>query len=77
MIASKYDFTDIRYKLFYRERVFPAKEYNELLGTYSDHITIEYSIRKEFFVGIEEAINRHGGQITLYDTIDLELARKC
>jgi len=41
MIAEKYGFKDIRYALFYRERVFTAKEYIELLGTYSDHIAIE------------------------------------
>ncbi len=49
MIASKYGFTDIRYALFYRERIFSVKEYIELLGTYSDHIAIEESIRTKFF----------------------------
>lgn len=76
MIASKYGFTDIKYKLFYRERVFSAKEYIRLLGTYSDHIAIEETTRAKFFSKIEEAINRHGGAITIYDTIDLQLARK-
>lgn len=76
MIAEKYDFTDIRYALFYRERVFDAKEYVELLGTYSDHIAIEEELRLKFFSKIEEAINKHGGTITIYDTIDLQLARK-
>ena len=76
MIASKYGFSDIRYELFYRERVFSAKEYVELLGTYSDHIAIEENIRNPFFERIEEAINKHGGTITIYDTIDLQLAKK-
>ena len=76
MIASKYGFTDIRYALFYRERILSAKEYIELLGTYSDHIAIEEAIRRRFFSKIEEAINSHGGTITIYDTIDLQLARK-
>ena len=31
---------------------------------------------KRFFAEIEEAINSFGGEITLYDTIDLQLARK-
>ena len=75
-IAEKYGFTDIKYTLFYRQRVFTAEEYIQLLGTYSDHIAIEESIRKVFFSKIEEAINKHGGTITIYDTIDLELARK-
>ncbi len=76
MIAEKYGFTDIRYALFYRERVFTAKEYIELLGTYSDHIAIEGTIRTKFFSSIENAINEYGGTITIYDTMDLQLARK-
>ena len=76
MIAEKYGFTDIRYALFYRTRTFSAKEYSTLLGTYSDHIAIEETIRTEFFSQIEKAINRYGGEITIYDTIDLQLARK-
>lgn len=76
MIACKYGFTDIKYALFYRKRIFSAKEYVQLLGTYSDHISIEENIRKKFFSKIEEAINNHGGTITIYDTIDLQLARK-
>ena len=76
LIAEKYGFKDIQYKLFYRTRTFSAKEYIMLLGTYSDHIAIEETIRNEFFSKIEDAINRHGGEITIYDTIDLQLARK-
>ena len=76
MIAQKYGFIDIQYSLFHRQRVFTAKEYVQLLGTYSDHIAIEENIRKVFFSKIEEAIEKHGGTITIYDTIDLELARK-
>lgn len=74
--AAKYGFEDIRYHLFYRTRRFSAEEYTMLLGTYSDHIAIEESIRKEFFKEIERAIDRCGGSITIYDTMDLELARK-
>ena len=76
LIPEKYGFTDIKYFLFHRERVFTASEYTKLLGTYSDHIAIEESIRKVFFSKIEDAINRHGGTITISDTLDLELARK-
>ena len=75
-LAEKYGFTDIKYALFHRTRTFSANEYCALLGTYSDHIAIEESIRKKFFSKIEEAINSHGGLITLYDTVDLQLARK-
>ena len=76
LIAEKYGFTDIQYKLFYRTRTFSAEEYIKLLGTYSDHIAIEETIRTAFFSKIEDAINRHGGEIIIYDTIDLQLARK-
>ncbi len=75
-IAEKYGFTDIQYALFRRTRTFSAKEYSALLGTYSDHIAIEEMLRTEFFARIEEAIDSHGGTITIYDTIDLQLARK-
>ena len=67
---------DISYKLYHRTRSFTAKEYTALLGTYSDHMVIAEKTREVFFSEIEQAINRFGGQITLYDTIDLELARK-
>jgi Dimethyladenosine transferase (rRNA methylation) len=74
-IALKYGFVDISYKLYHRTRTFTAKEYISLLGTYSDHIAIEEYTRKKFFSEIESAINNLGGQITIYDTIDLQLAR--
>lgn len=76
LIPEKYGFTDISCHLFYRDRIFTADEYIQLLGTYSDHIAIEESIRNVFFAKIKDAINRHGGTITINDTMDLELARK-
>ena len=75
-IASKYGFIDIEYKLYSRTRTFNAKQYIELLSTYSDHIAIDEDIRHEFFQQIELTINRFGGSITIYDTINLQLARK-
>lgn len=75
-IAQKYGFQDIHYAMFRRIRTFTAKEYTALLGTYSDHIAIEASIRTEFFSKIEETIENHGGKINIFDTMDLQLARK-
>lgn len=75
-IAAQYGFSDIRWALFYRTRTFTANEYIQLLGTYSDHIAIDAPTRDRFFAAIETAINRHGGLFTIYDTIDLQLARK-
>ena len=76
VIAAKYGFTDIRWAMFHRTRTFTAAEYIQLLGTYSDHIAIDAPTRNRFFSAIEAAINRHGGLFTIYDTIDLQLARK-
>ena len=75
-IAGKYGFTDISWHLYRRTRTFSAKGYTALLGTYSDHIALDPEVRRKFFEEIEAAIDRFGGQITLYDTLDLELARK-
>lgn len=75
-IAEKYGFTDTQYMLFHRMRTLSAAEYRKLIGTYSDHITIEESIRERFFDAIEDAITRHGGCISIFDTIDMQLARK-
>lgn len=75
-IPVKYGFTDIKYELFKRTRTFSSQEYITLLGTYSDHIVLEEHIRAEFFSKIQEAIDSCGGKITIYDTLDLQLARK-
>ena len=75
-IAGKYGFTDIRHRLYRRTRVFTAAEYVQLLGTYSDHIALPDAVRLPFFRSVEEVISAHGGMITIYDTIDLQLARK-
>ena len=75
-VADKYGFTDTQYMLLHRIRTLSAAEYRKLIGTYSDHITIEESIRERFFDAIEETINRHGGSISIFDTIDLQMARK-
>lgn len=75
-IAKKYGFVDVSHKLYQRTRTFSSKEYIELLGTYSDHIAIEQEIRDRFFAEIEKTMDQFGGEMTLYDTIDLQLARK-
>lgn len=75
-IAGKYGFRDTQYMLFHRVRTLSAAEYRMLIGTYSDHITIEESLRERFFDVIEDTINRHGGSISIFDTLDLQMARK-
>ena len=73
---KKYGFIDVNYKLYHRTRSFNAKEYVSLINTYSDHRALEENKRNEFCKEIENAIDSHGGKITIYDTIDLQLARK-
>ncbi|MBE5784031.1 MAG: class I SAM-dependent methyltransferase [Clostridiales bacterium] len=75
LIAEKYGFTDISYHLYRRTRTFTAAEYVQLLGTYSDHIALGEKLLP-FAAEIQSVIEAHGGVITLYDTIDLQLARK-
>ena len=75
-IAGQYGFTDLRHRLYRRTRTFTAAEYVQLLGTYSDHISLPDEVRLPFFRAVEEAITSHGGTIAIYDTIDLQLARK-
>jgi len=74
--ALGYGFTDVKYALFYRTRSFTADEYVDLISTYSDHIAIDEPIRSEFFSAVHDAIADNGGIITLYDTLDLQLAIK-
>lgn len=75
-IAEKYGFEDVRCAVFSRVRTFSSGEYRTLIGTYSNHRAIEEKTRELFFSKVEEAIDRHGGSIHVFDTIDLQLARK-
>jgi ubiquinone/menaquinone biosynthesis C-methylase UbiE len=74
--ARVYGFTDIQYALFHRTRTLSADAYCALLGTYSDHLAMDAPLRQAFFSEIKAAILAFGGTVTIYDTIDLELARK-
>ncbi len=75
-VALPYGFRDIACELFHRQRTLSAEEYVALLGTYSDHIALEAGLRSEFYRRIEDAIDSHGGEITIYDTMDLRIAIK-
>lgn len=74
--ACRYGFDDISYHLYSAMKDFTADEYMALLRTYPNHMEIEEADRKMLFEGIHSAINNHGGIITVYYTMDLELARK-
>lgn len=74
--ARKYGYTDIKHKMYYFTKDFTANEYMGLLRTYPDHMKIEDADRIKLFQGIHSAIVNNGGVITVYYTMDLELARK-
>lgn len=71
-IPLKYGFTDTELHLYHRTRTFTAAEYTDLLRTYSDH----NSRPPKFHAKIAAAIDANGGKINVFDTIDLQLARK-
>lgn len=74
--ALAYGFVDVKYTLYHTTKDFTADEYMSLLRTYPDHMKIPAADRKKLFEGIHSAINNHGGIMTVYYVMDLELARK-
>ncbi len=75
-LAEGYGFTDTQYHIYHTAKDFSADEYLALLRTYPDHMKLEDGLRGALFDGIHQAILRNGGMITIYYTMDLELARK-
>ncbi len=75
-LALQYGFRDAAYRLYTVERTYGAEEYCKLIATYSDHIILPEASKPGFYTGIRSAIEKHGGSITLRDTIDLNMARK-
>ncbi|EBZ4664299.1 class I SAM-dependent methyltransferase [Salmonella enterica subsp. enterica serovar Bovismorbificans] len=72
----RYGFCDISARLYPAVRVLKAEEYIRLLNTYSDHRALDNEIRMKFEEAISSTITRTGGEVTVYDTMDLYLARK-
>ena len=73
---QSYGFRDVEVKLYHQTRVFNSSGYISLLNTYSDHISMEASSKKLLYSEIENAILENGNVLTVYDTIELYLARK-
>ena len=69
-------FTDIQTKLYHRTRTISSYDYIGLLNTYSDHRLIPENIKSAFEKEMTERLNLTDGTISIYDTIDLYLARK-
>ena len=76
VIPLKYGFVQTRYSLYHVTKDFTADEYMALLRTYPDHMALDEHCRKKLFEGIHSAILQNGGTITVYYSMDLELARK-
>lgn len=75
-IAEKYGFVNTEYKLYRTTKDFSADEYLQLLHTYPNHMALDVESREGLFQGIHSAIIRNGGVMTVYYTMDLELAMK-
>lgn len=75
-LKQQYGFIDIVSKLYHNTRVFKAQEYIALLNTYSDHRALKSDVKDKFENEILQAIVKFGGKLSVYDTIDLYLARK-
>lgn len=73
---ERYGFIDIKFKLYHNIRKMTGVEYTELLNTYSDHRSLDKSIRLPFFNAVRAAIEESGNELIIYDTVDLYLARK-
>lgn len=73
---EQHGFTDITSKLYYQIRTLKSDEYISLLNTYSDHRALPPDIKIAFEKDMKKAIDDINGEINIYDTIDLYLARK-
>ena len=74
--ALAYGFADVKYMLYHTIKNFTADEYMSLLKAYPNHMKLEAAARKKLFEGIFKAIEDNGGIMTVYYTMDLELAKK-
>lgn len=72
---EQHGFTDITSKLYYQTRTLNSNEYISLLNTYSDHRALPSDIKINFEKDMKQALDDINGEINIYDTIDLYLAR--
>ena len=73
---KRHGFQNIECHLFHRTRVMRAADYGRLLMTYSDHQAMGEEAMESLIAEVEAAINAHGGEIAIRDTMDLYLARR-
>jgi len=75
-IALKYGFVDIAHKLYYRTITYNSDDFIKRIAIQNDKIALEKSIRDKLCTDIKATIDSHGGFITSFDTIDMNIARK-
>lgn len=75
-VLTRYGFCDVSARLYHATRELGAEDYIHLLNTYSDHRSLENKIKMELESAVSAAIICSGGKLTVYDTMDLYLARK-
>jgi hypothetical protein len=73
---DKYGFVNLERREYRKTREYNADDYVSLIGTHSDHLTLQEPYKTKFYEGIREAILSFGNKITLYDKITMYLARK-
>lgn len=69
-------FDDVQCKLYYRVRTLTSDAYICLLNTYSDHRALPITVKEDFEREMKSELDKVGGSINIYDTIDLYLGRK-
>ena len=75
-LALKYGFVEVSAKRYYRTRTYTTEEFIAYLATDADHLVLSETKREAFFNEIRKTMIRYGGTITMYDTIDLQIAKK-
>jgi len=75
-LALKYGFTDVSAKRYYGTRTYTAEEFLAYLATDEDHLQLSETKREAFFNEIRKTLARYGGTVKMFDTIDLQIARK-
>lgn len=75
-IALKYGFTDISSQRYYQTRTYSTEEFLAYLATDEDHLQMSEVKREAFFNEIRKTLNHYGDKVTIYDTVDLQIAKK-
>jgi len=73
---EKYGFHDVTMKLYYTSHTRTTDEYMMMIDTFPDHQSLAKDDRLALYAGIRDAIERHGGHITVDRVFPLYMGRK-